>query len=82
MLADALKVGAGRPAPVEPLLDLGLPVVEDAAQAHGVLSGVSGTAAVYSFTRPRTSVASATEEPSSRPTPSSPRLFDAGGSTA
>ena len=39
----------GRPAPVGPLLELGVPVVEDAAQAHGALCGVSGIAAVYSF---------------------------------
>ena len=39
----------GRPAPVGPLLDLGVPVIEDAAQAHGALRGVSGTAAIYSF---------------------------------
>jgi dTDP-4-amino-4,6-dideoxygalactose transaminase len=40
----------GRPAHVEPLLDLGLPVIEDAAQAHGALRhGVTGAAAVYSF---------------------------------
>ena len=39
----------GRPAPVAPLLALGVPVIEDAAQAHGALAGVSGVAAVYSF---------------------------------
>jgi dTDP-4-amino-4,6-dideoxygalactose transaminase len=39
----------GRPAPVLPLLDLGPPVVEDAAQAHGALTAVAGVAAVYSF---------------------------------
>jgi dTDP-4-amino-4,6-dideoxygalactose transaminase len=39
----------GRPAEVEPLLSLGVPVIEDAAQAHGALTGVSGTAAIYSF---------------------------------
>ena len=36
----------GRPAP---LPDLGVPVLEDAAQAHGALDGVGGAAAVYSF---------------------------------
>jgi dTDP-4-amino-4,6-dideoxygalactose transaminase len=39
----------GRPAPVAPLLAFGVPVVEDAAQAHGALAVVSGAAAVYSF---------------------------------
>ena len=39
----------GRPAPVDPLLELGVPVIEDAAQAHGALRGVAGTAAIYSF---------------------------------
>jgi dTDP-4-amino-4,6-dideoxygalactose transaminase len=39
----------GRPAPVAPLLELGVPVVEDAAQAHGALPTVSGVAAIYSF---------------------------------
>jgi dTDP-4-amino-4,6-dideoxygalactose transaminase len=36
----------GRPAPIP---DLGVAVLEDAAQAHGALSGVRGAAAVYSF---------------------------------
>jgi dTDP-4-amino-4,6-dideoxygalactose transaminase len=36
----------GRPAAVP---DLGVPVLEDAAQAHGALDGISGRAAVYSF---------------------------------
>jgi len=36
----------GRPAPIP---DLGVPVLEDAAQAHGALTGVSGAAAAYSF---------------------------------
>jgi dTDP-3-amino-3,4,6-trideoxy-alpha-D-glucose transaminase len=36
----------GRPAPVP---DLGVPVVEDAAQAHGALVALSGVAAIYSF---------------------------------
>jgi dTDP-4-amino-4,6-dideoxygalactose transaminase len=36
----------GRPAPVP---DLGVPVLEDAAQAHGALTGVTGAAAAYSF---------------------------------
>jgi len=39
----------GRPADVGPLLALGLPVIEDAAQAHGALRAVSGVAAAYSF---------------------------------
>ena len=39
----------GRPAPLAPLLDLGVPVIEDAAQAHGALAGVTGIAAAYSF---------------------------------
>jgi dTDP-4-amino-4,6-dideoxygalactose transaminase len=36
----------GRPAP---LPDLGVPVLEDAAQAHGALDGVGGVAVAYSF---------------------------------
>jgi dTDP-3-amino-3,4,6-trideoxy-alpha-D-glucose transaminase len=36
----------GRPAPIP---DLDLPVLEDAAQAHGALERVSGQAAIYSF---------------------------------
>ncbi len=36
----------GRPAPIP---DLGVPVLEDAAQAHGALHGVTGAAAAYSF---------------------------------
>src|SRR6185436_10552814 len=39
----------GRPVPVTPFLELGLPVVEDAAQAHGALADVTGVAACYSF---------------------------------
>ena len=39
---------AGR-RPSTPLLELGVPVVEDAAQAHGALCGVAGAAAIYSF---------------------------------
>jgi dTDP-3-amino-3,4,6-trideoxy-alpha-D-glucose transaminase len=37
----------GRPAPVAELLELGLPVIEDAAQAHGLAT--SGVAACFSF---------------------------------
>jgi dTDP-4-amino-4,6-dideoxygalactose transaminase len=36
----------GRPAPIP---DLGVRVIEDAAQAHGALCGVSGRATAYSF---------------------------------
>jgi dTDP-4-amino-4,6-dideoxygalactose transaminase len=36
----------GRPAPIP---DLGVAVIEDAAQAHGALCGVTGRAAAYSF---------------------------------
>jgi dTDP-4-amino-4,6-dideoxygalactose transaminase len=36
----------GRPAPIP---DLGVPVLEDAAQAHGALTRVDGRAAIYSF---------------------------------
>ncbi len=36
----------GRPAPIP---EVGVPVLEDAAQAHGALAGVTGVAAVYSF---------------------------------
>ncbi len=39
----------GRPADVRPFLGTGLPIVEDAAQAHGALRDVTGTAAAYSF---------------------------------
>ena len=39
----------GRPATVEPFVALGVPVIEDAAQAHGALAGVTGAAAIYSF---------------------------------
>jgi dTDP-4-amino-4,6-dideoxygalactose transaminase len=39
----------GRPAPMTELLRLGVPVIEDAAQAHGALDHVSGIAAAYSF---------------------------------
>jgi dTDP-3-amino-3,4,6-trideoxy-alpha-D-glucose transaminase len=37
----------GRPAPVAELLELGLPVIEDAAQAHGLAT--NGVAACFSF---------------------------------
>jgi dTDP-4-amino-4,6-dideoxygalactose transaminase len=36
----------GRPAAIP---DIGVPVLEDAAQAHGALDGVTGAAAIYSF---------------------------------
>jgi dTDP-4-amino-4,6-dideoxygalactose transaminase len=39
----------GRPLDVRPLVDLGVPVVEDAAQAHGALRSIAGRAAAYSF---------------------------------
>lgn len=39
----------GRPAPTDELTTLGLPIVEDAAQAHGALRSVTGRAVAYSF---------------------------------
>jgi dTDP-3-amino-3,4,6-trideoxy-alpha-D-glucose transaminase len=40
----------GRPMPIEELQPLGIPVLEDAAQAHGALdAGASSAAAAYSF---------------------------------
>ena len=39
----------GRPAPMTELLQLDVPIIEDAAQAHGALEGVRGVAAAYSF---------------------------------
>ena len=39
----------GRPVDVAPLAGLAIPVVEDAAQAHGALQSITGAAAVYSF---------------------------------
>ena len=39
----------GRPVDVAPLVALGIPIVEDAAQAHGALRSITGAAAVYSF---------------------------------
>jgi dTDP-3-amino-3,4,6-trideoxy-alpha-D-glucose transaminase len=39
----------GRPVDVTPLVALGVPIVEDAAQAHGALRSIVGAAAVYSF---------------------------------
>jgi dTDP-4-amino-4,6-dideoxygalactose transaminase len=39
----------GRPAATESLRDLGVPLVEDAAQAHGALRELSGITASYSF---------------------------------
>ena len=39
----------GRPVDVRPFAAMGLPVVEDAAQAHGALRDVTGAAATYSF---------------------------------
>ena len=39
----------GRPLDVHPLVGLGVPIIEDAAQAHGALRSITGAAAVYSF---------------------------------
>jgi dTDP-4-amino-4,6-dideoxygalactose transaminase len=39
----------GRPAGVDELVGLGVPVVEDAAQAHGAVDAVRGVAAIASF---------------------------------
>ena len=39
----------GRPVDLAPLVALGIPIVEDAAQAHGALRSITGAAAVYSF---------------------------------
>jgi dTDP-4-amino-4,6-dideoxygalactose transaminase len=39
----------GRPVDVAPLAAFGVPVIEDAAQAHGALRAITGAAAVYSF---------------------------------
>lgn len=39
----------GRPVEVRPLASLGLPVVEDAAQAHGAVHGEASAAVAYSF---------------------------------
>jgi dTDP-4-amino-4,6-dideoxygalactose transaminase len=40
----------GRPLPIEPLLELGVPVIEDAAQAFGAPgAAVHGTVSTYSF---------------------------------
>ncbi len=39
----------GRPAPVDEIARLGIPVVEDAAQAHGAVDGSNSIAATYSF---------------------------------
>jgi dTDP-3-amino-3,4,6-trideoxy-alpha-D-glucose transaminase len=43
----------GRPAPVPELLELGLPVIEDAAQAHGLRLGGSSVAGCFSFYPPK-----------------------------
>jgi dTDP-4-amino-4,6-dideoxygalactose transaminase len=39
----------GRPADVAAVSGLGVPVVEDAAQAHGAIRSITGVAAMYSF---------------------------------
>jgi dTDP-4-amino-4,6-dideoxygalactose transaminase len=39
----------GRPVDVAPLAAFGVPIIEDAAQAHGALRSITGAAAVYSF---------------------------------
>ncbi len=39
----------GRPVDMAPLMALGIPIIEDAAQAHGALQSITGAAAVYSF---------------------------------
>jgi dTDP-4-amino-4,6-dideoxygalactose transaminase len=39
----------GRPADVAAVSGFGVPVVEDAAQAHGAIRSVTGVAAIYSF---------------------------------
>jgi dTDP-4-amino-4,6-dideoxygalactose transaminase len=39
----------GRPVDMAPLMALGIPIIEDAAQAHGALQSIIGAAAVYSF---------------------------------
>jgi dTDP-4-amino-4,6-dideoxygalactose transaminase len=39
----------GRPVDLAPLVALGIPIIEDAAQAHGALRSITGVAAVYSF---------------------------------
>jgi dTDP-3-amino-3,4,6-trideoxy-alpha-D-glucose transaminase len=39
----------GRPIDVQPLVGLGIPIIEDAAQAHGALRSITGAAAAYSF---------------------------------
>ncbi len=39
----------GRPVDLAPLVALGIPIIEDAAQAHGALRSIAGAAAVYSF---------------------------------
>ncbi|MCC7077249.1 MAG: DegT/DnrJ/EryC1/StrS family aminotransferase [Acidimicrobiia bacterium] len=39
----------GRPVDIDPFLDLGPPVIEDAAQAHGAVSPAASFAVAYSF---------------------------------
>jgi dTDP-4-amino-4,6-dideoxygalactose transaminase len=39
----------GRPVDLTPLVALGIPIIEDAAQAHGALHSIVGAATVYSF---------------------------------